>query len=114
MTVEERRRRRFAETFRREQVGKIQSGELTMQEVSRLYEVKVSSIRLWVKRFGLKEKEVPQIIITNAKDYDRLGSLEKEIEKLKKIIGNQQIEIINQSAIIKLAEIKLGEGFEKK
>jgi hypothetical protein len=33
---------------------------------------------------------------------------------LKQIIGEQQIQMINQSAIIELAEEKLGKGFEKK
>ena len=39
MTTEERRRRRFTESFRKEQVAKIDSGELTITDVCRLYEV---------------------------------------------------------------------------
>lgn len=54
MTVEERRRRRFSEEFRREQVELIESGKLTRTEVSKLYEVKVSNVNRWLRRFGKK------------------------------------------------------------
>jgi len=113
MTVEERRRRRFSEPFKTEQVSLIESGELTINEVSRLYEVKADNVRKWVKKYG--SKELPsRIIVSSSKEYDRLGNLEKQIKELKQIIGDQQIQIITQSSIIELAEQKLGKGFEKK
>ena len=113
MTVEERRRRRFSESFRREQVLLIESGKLSLAEVSRLYEVKKQNVRRWLQKYG--NRELPgTIIVTNTSDYDRIGKLEMKLKELKQIIGEQQILIINQSAIIELAEGKLGKGFEKK
>lgn len=113
MTVEERRRRRFSEEFRREQVGLIESNRLTIGEVSRLYEVKGSSIKRWLEKYG--KKGMPsRILITTGSEIDRIKDLEKEVRRLKEIIGSQQIEIINQSGIIELAERRLGNGFEKK
>ena len=113
MTVEERRRRRFSEPFKKEQVILIESGELTVQEVSRLYEVKTQSVRLWLKKYGSKELP-PILVVSNSKEYDKLGQLEKQIKELKQIIGEQQIKLITQSSIIELAEQKLGKDFEKK
>lgn len=113
MTVEERRRRRFSEEFRKEQVKLIESGKLTKEEVSRLYEVKVTSIVRWLRKYG--KKALPeQILITNGKEYDRIGQLKKENERLLKIIGSQQVELVYQTALIKLAKERLGEDFEKK
>lgn len=113
MTVEERRRRRFSEEFRREQVELIESGKLTRTEVSKLYEVKVSNVNRWLRRFG-KKPFPEQIIVSNKKEYNRIGELKKENERLLKIIGQQQVELIYKSGLIQLAEDKLGEDFKKK
>jgi transposase-like protein len=113
MTVEERRRRRFSEAFKKEQVKLIESGELEVKEVSRLYEVKPDNVRRWLKKYGSK-KFPPTIVVSSSAEYDRLGDLEKQILSLKQIIGDQQIKLITQSSIIELAEQQLGKGFEKK
>lgn len=113
MTVEERRRRRFSEEFRKQQVELIESGQVTKDEVSRLYEVKVSSIILWLKKYG-KSPLPERILVSNGKEYDRIRELEKEKENLLKLIGKQQVELIYKSGLIKLAKDKLGEDFEKK
>jgi len=113
MTVEERRRRRFSESFRKEQVQKIESGELSIKEVSSLYEVQQKYVRNWVKKFGTKDLP-EQIIISTSSDYNRIKALEKEVCDLKQIIGEQQIEMIRTKSILLLAEQKLGNDFEKK
>ena len=113
MTTEERRRRRFSESFRKEQVALIESGKATVKEVSRLYEVKVQNVKNWIKKYGVKG--IPEtIIITNSKDYNRLRELEKEIKHLKEIIGDERVTIISQEHTIRLAKERIGNDFEKK
>lgn len=113
MTTEERRRRRFSESFRKEQVSLIEAGKVSIKEVSKLYEVKAQNVRNWVKKFG--SKALPEsIVITNSKDYNRLRDLEKEIKHLKEIIGDQRVTIISQAHTITKAKEKLGKDFEKK
>lgn len=113
MTIDERRRRRFSESFRKEQVRLIESGQISVAEVSRLYEVKRQNVRGWLAKYGSKEMPT-QIIVTNSAEYNRLGSLEKEIKRLKELIGEQQVMIVTQQALIELAKEKLGKDFEKK
>ena len=113
MTSDERRRRRFSESFRKEQVALIEAGQISIAEVSRLYEVKRQNVRAWLFKYG--KNDLPkQIIVTDRKEYNRIGSLEKEIKLLKEMIGDQQIKIVTQQALIGLAEERLGKDFEKK
>lgn len=49
MTVEERHRRRFSESFRKEHVKLIESGKMTVGEVSLQYEVKRQNVKSWLK-----------------------------------------------------------------
>jgi len=113
MTSKERQCRRFSETFRQEQVDLIESGKLSIGEVSRLYEVKRQNVKRWLTKYGTKEI-APQIIITTSSDYDRIGQMEKEIRELKELIGSQQIQIVHLESVYHEAEKKLGKGFEKK
>lgn len=113
MTVEERRRRRFSEEFRKEQVGLIESGVITIKEVSRLYDVKASSVRLWIKKFGKKGLPEP-ILIGSTKDLDRLKSLESENKRLKELIADQAVALAYKEELLHHARERLGDDFEKK
>lgn len=113
MTSEERHRRRFSEDFRRKQVELIESGDRTIDEISKLYEVKKNSILRWLKRYG-KQKLPERILVTNGTEYDRIKALENEVRKLKEIIGDQKVELVLKTELIRLAERKLGEDLKKK
>ena len=113
LTTEERRRRRFSEIFRREQVALIDKGAKTISQVSREYHVKPESVRRWVLRFG--KVELPQqILIQTQEDVNRIKDLEKETEHLHRIIGEQQVELHYLRACMSLAKERLGTDFEKK
>ncbi|MDH5400122.1 MAG: transposase [Cyclobacteriaceae bacterium] len=113
MTTEERRRRRFSEEFRKEQVKLIEAGKVTIQEVSKLYQVKTANVREWLKKFG-KIKLPEQIIVSNGKEFDRIRELEKENKRLLEHIGKQQVELVYKNELLELAKERLGEDFEKK
>jgi len=113
MTVDERRRRRFSKTFRKEQVQLIESGKVTILEVARLYEVKPCSVKGWLRKFGTKK--LPETIrITSKSEINRVKELEKQVVELKQIIGEQQIELLMNKKLIELASERLGEDFQKK
>lgn len=113
MTTEERRRRRFSEEFRKEQVKLIESGKLTIAEASRLYEVKRANVRGWLLKYG--NQELPgRILISSIKEVDRIKELEKENRRLKELIGSQQVELVYKEELLKLARERLGDSFEKK
>lgn len=113
MTIEERRRRRFTETFKQEQVSLIESGKITQAQVSRNYDVRVNCVRGWVDKYG-KNRKKGLILIGSVKDYDKLAELEKENKRLKEFIGEQHIELVYLKKLAELAKEKLGDGLEKK
>lgn len=113
MTTDERRRRRFTEDFRKAQVNLIESGELTVSEVSKLYEVKPDNVQRWLKKLGTIAVPKP-IIISDGKEINRLKELEKENKRLLEIIGKQQVELFYTKTLVDIAKSRLGEDFEKK
>ena len=113
MTVEERRRRRFSEEFRKEQVRLIESGQRTIAEVSRLFEVKADSVRRWVKKYGVNDPFQSVVIQTQA-EVNRIKDLEAKTAHLKEVIGEQQVELLYLRECLCLAKERLGADFEKK
>ena len=113
MNTNDKRRRRFSEAFRREQVELIESGERTIAEVSRLYDVSYTAVNNWVKKYSKKGYPDTRYVTSEA-DVHRLKDLEKEVKQLKEIIGEQQVQILYQEKLIKLAEERLGKDFKKK
>lgn len=113
MTVEERRRRRFSEEFRRAQVALYESGQISIADICRLYQVKRENVMRWVKSYGNKPR-MEKIVVSFGSELDRLRELEKENKKLLGIIGKQQVELLYQRSLIDMAKNKYGEDFEKK
>ncbi|MDZ4682799.1 MAG: transposase [Saprospiraceae bacterium] len=114
MTTEERRRRRFTESFRKEQVELIESGQATIAEVGRRYEVKADNIGKWVKKYGSRKPEGGVTLVGSQRDFDRLAFLEKDYKSLQVLFGEQQIHLIRLRKLLDLAKGELGEDFEKK
>lgn len=114
MTTAERRRRRFTEAFRKEQVELIESGQATIAEVSRRYEVKADSVTKWLKKYGKQKREEGQILVGSQRDFDRLAHLEKDYQSLQVLFGEQQIHLVRLRKLLDIAKAELGEDFEKK
>lgn len=113
MTEDERRRRRFSEEFRKEQVRLIETGKITVGEVAKRYQVKTQNVRVWLARFG--KKSLPgRIIVSTGREFDRIVDLEKENRKLMELIGRQQVELVYKDGLLRLVKEKLRDDFEKK
>ncbi len=113
LTLEERIRRRFSESFRKQQVSFIEEGSKTISQVAHEFDVKAESVRAWVKKYGSKVLPAP-ILVQTQEDVNRIKGLEKEAAHLKQLIGSQHVEIVYLKEALKLAKEKLGEDFEKK
>jgi len=55
MTSKESQCRRFSESFRREQVELIERGEISIGEVSLLFEVQRQKVKRWLKNMVLSK-----------------------------------------------------------
>lgn len=114
MTTEQRRRRRFTESFRMEQVELIESGKATQAEIARRYEVRTNSVLRWVNKYGKLKREVGLTTVGSSKDFDRLTEIEKDYKSLQLLFGEQQIQLIRLRKLLDLAKEELGGDFEKK
>lgn len=113
MTVKERMHRRFSEELKRDLVTQIENGETTVKSVSMLYEVKMDNIKRWLVAYG-KEPLPVSIVVHSGTEITKYRDLEKESDKLKKVIGEQYLKITYLEQCLSLAKEKLGVDFQKK
>ena len=113
LTLDERRKRRFTELFKKEQVALIDRGETTVSEIARLYQVKNQNVWNWVRKYS-KSAVAEPLIVGSRNDYDHLRVVERENKSLKQFIGEQQIRIVYLEELLSLAKERLGNDFEKK
>lgn len=114
MTTDQRRRRRFTEAFRKEQVELIESGKATQAEIARRYEVRPYSVLRWVNKYGKLNRKVGLTTVGSSKDFDRLTEIEKDYKSLQLLFGEQQIQLIRLRKLLDIAKTELGGDFEKK
>ena len=114
MTTDQRRRRRFTEAFRKEQVELIESGKATQAEIARRYEVRPYSVLRWVNKYGKLNRKLGLTTIGSSKDFDRLTEIEKDYKALQILFGEQQIQLIRLQKLLDIAKAELGGDFEKK
>lgn len=115
MSVAERRRRTFSNQFKQQKVREIETGRTKISEICRQYEVSETSVRRWLCKFGIMEKDKPErMIVESQSDSVQLLELKKEIAELQRIIGQKQLLIDFQNKMIEVAEDHYGIEIKKK
>ena len=104
LTNEERRRRRFSESFKRKKVQEIESGQTKIPDICRIYQVSRSNVDKWRQKYGSMQQKKERLIIESDSDTLKVIELQKQVAELERIIGQKQIEIDFKDKMIDLAE----------
>ena len=90
---ERKERRVFSESFKREKVKLIESGQVTIYQLSKLLELGEASLYRWVEKYGTSDVRQPRIVIETESDYLKLVKLEKQLNSLQQVIGKLHIKL---------------------
>ena len=113
MKVNPKRRRRFSAEFRKEQAQLIEQGKYTITDLCRKYDVCYDTVKNWVIKYGKHPYPETKWVVSQ-NDITKLRDQEKEIEQLKKIIGEQQVKIIYLEKFKEIIKEQYGDDIEKK
>lgn len=114
LSLEQRRRRSFSESFRKEKVRELELGLTSPTELKKAYEVSYSTIYRWIYKFGGMKSKKEKLVIEVESDSVRLVELKKRIAELERAVGQKQIMIDFQQKMIDLAEDEYGIDIKKK
>lgn len=106
-------RRVFSEGFKRDKVKLYETGKMSVAQISKLYDISETALYKWIDRYRTTPSS-ERIVVETDSDYLRLVELQRRVEKMERLIGNQQIEIEYHKAIIGAATEHYKEDIEKK
>jgi len=114
MTLSERRRRHFSDSFKLKKVREIETGKSKVSEICKQYEVSFTTVYRWLKKFGTMKNKNERLIIETDSDTKQLIALKKKVAELEQIIGQKQIMLDFKDKMIELAEETYGVDIKKK
>lgn len=106
-------RRRYSLEFKKKKIRELESGQTTVREIVELYGIHKSVIYNWKTKFGTYPKDEVLVIETES-DFLKSQDLEKEIAKLKQLLGTAHIELSYWKEVCRSASEAYGEDVEKK
>ena len=104
MSTQQRKYRRFSESFKRAKVLEIEQGLVKVSQIYREYEVTKSSVYIWINKFGTQKDKPEKIIVEMKSDTVKLLVLQKKIAELERVIGQKQLLLDFKDKMIELAE----------
>jgi transposase-like protein len=89
----DKKRRIFSDEFKKEKVSEIESGILTISELSRVYSVSSTSIYQWLYRYGNQYKKGVRMVVEKESEAHRTVELLGKVSDLERLLGQKQVEI---------------------
>jgi transposase-like protein len=106
-------RRVFSESFKRDKVKLYETGQMSVSQLSKLYEISETALYKWINKYRVTPSS-ERIVVETDSDYLKLVELQGRIEKMERLIGNQQIALEYHKGIIESASAHYKEDIEKK
>jgi transposase len=113
-STQERNRRSFSESFKKEKVREVEQGRARVSEIVKQYEVSSVSVYRWLSKFGAMKNKAPRTIVETDSDTRELLALKKKVAELERIVGQKQILLDFKDKMIELAEQEYGVDIKKK
>lgn len=114
LTTAERRKRHFSADFKMQKVREIELKQTTVAQVGKAYQVRKSSVYLWIEKYSKTYKKGVRLIVEMESDTKKLLELKAKIAELERIIGQKQLTIDFQAKMIDIAEEEFGIDIKKK
>lgn len=113
MSRQQKISRTFSTAFKKEKVDLLDSGKLTVKELSTLYEVSPTAIYKWKKKYSKLDKS-ERVVVEKISESNKNIELLKRIKDLEQVIGKKQLELDYYKTAIDVLSEQTGEDVLKK
>lgn len=109
-----RQHRIFSVSLRKEIVGLVESGKLSVAAASREYQVSDTSIYNWIHRYSTYNKKGAVLVVDHESQSSKLAQMQQRIAELEQAVGHKQMKIDFYEKFIELASEEVGQDLKKK
>lgn len=100
--------RRYSESFKLKILAELSTGNYTKRQLARIYGIASTTINQWIKKYDRTDLMNTRIMIETKDEISRLKALQKEIEQLKKLLINKDLEHLVKDSYLEVAAENLG------
>ena len=98
------RRRKFSERFKRDRVQDFERGKLSVRELSKLYDIHISMIYNWIRKYSGYQNNGYQVIVEEKSLSKKNAELAKRVADLESALGRKQMELEYLHKLIELSD----------
>lgn len=109
-----RQRRIFSATLRKEVVGLIESGKLSVSAASREYQVSRPSIYKWIYKYSTYNQKGVLLVADKKTQSEKVKKLQQQIADLERAVGHKQMQVDFYEKFIEFASEEVGTDLKKK
>jgi len=107
-------RRTFSESLKKKIVRDIEKGKAGVRAVSREYDVSITSVYSWIKKYCRHLQSGETIVMQMDSESYKTKALEKRIVELEAALGRKQLEVDFLDQLLNQGKEQLGIDLKKK
>ncbi len=111
--MQKKRSQVYSEEFKKEKVKLLESGEVRMCDLKRMYGVSYPTMIRWKKKYGLLPV-TDRVVMEKDSEYKKNAELCRKIAKMEQLIGRQQMELDYYKEVVRQATTHFEMDIEKK
>lgn len=99
-----RRRRVFTEDFKLKIVKSYESGEYSVPELEKIYDINNMSIYKWIYRYSNYNEKNVKVVEMKDSQYKKIKDLEERNKELERALGQKQMSLDYLEKLVELAK----------
>lgn len=106
--------RNFSEKFKKEKVKQIIGNQISIQELSQVYEISRQSLYNWLYKYSPHHKRGTKQVVQMESEALKTKVLLSKVAELERVIGQKQLAIDFNDKLLELASKEVGYDIKKK
>jgi len=111
---EQKKIRHFSEAFKIEKVKMIEEGQVTVLQLSRIYQVTDAAIYKWIRKYSTRISKAERIVVEKESEGSKTIELLQKLAELERKVGQKQLQIDYLEKVIELGSEEVGFDIKKK
>ena len=99
-----RRKRKFSEDFKLKIVKEYESGEFSVVEMTKIYDISYQTIYNWIYKYSKYNNQSIQVVEMKDSQAHKMKQMEARIKELEQAVGQKQMNIDYLEKMIDLAK----------
>lgn len=114
LQIQSKYNRYFSESFKKEKVKQLVAKQISIKELSELYDVSRTSIYKWLYTYSPHHKRGTIQVVEMESEALKTKVLLSKVAELERALGRKQLEIDFNNKVIEIASNELGYDIKKK